>query len=269
MIAWPRFSSYNSPQFRKLRKQIRNPGPGTPKAWAYPWCVLNSHLRPYLLSLDLGCGSWSNFIEYVSRITGGLAVGMDLEHLQQDVCNVRFVKGDIRRIGFPDEFFDRVFSISVLEHVPVADRKKVFNELFRVLRPGGLAVLTIDNVFHMNDTLLEQLVTSRHLAKIGSNIYGNYDFAKLICDHAHVAEPLETIDWRWVPGSPDFDEERILADKDILVRKSTDIPDVGLFVYTTIGIIFRKHGTAPNYRGSGRRALLRYAIRRGLSKRYL
>jgi SAM-dependent methyltransferase len=194
---------------------------------------------------------------------------MDLEHLQQDVRNVRFVKGDIRRIGFPGEFFDRVFSISVLEHVPVPDRKKVFDELFRVLRPGGLAVLTIDNVFHMNETLLEQLVASRHLAKIGSNIYGNYDFAELICDHAHVAEPLKPIDWRWVPGSPEFDEERILVDKDILVRRSTDIPDVELFTYTTIGIIFRKHGSAPNYRGSGQRASLTYAIKRGLSKRYL
>jgi len=34
MIAWPRLSSYDSPRFRKLRKQIRNPGLSTPKAWA-------------------------------------------------------------------------------------------------------------------------------------------------------------------------------------------------------------------------------------------
>lgn len=150
-----------------------------PKSWAYPWCVLNSDIRPYLVSLDLGCGSWSNSIEYVNRITGSLAVGIDLENLQRDVRNVKFVKGNIRRIEFSSEFFDGVFLISVLDHVSVHDRKQVFNELSRVLRPGGLAVLTIDHVFHMNATLLGQLVTSRYLAKIASNIYGNYKFEKV------------------------------------------------------------------------------------------
>lgn len=233
MLEWSRYSVYCSTEYQKLRNEIRNPGAGTPKAWAYPWCVLNSRLESYLLSVDLGCG-YTNFIEYINRITNGLAVGIDLTISQKDVRDVRFVKGDIRHIYFPDEFFDRVFSVSVLEHVPVQDRKQVFDEIFRVLKPDGLAVLTIDYIFQMNDTLLEELKTSEALARIGSNFYGNYNFQQLLEDYSHIADPLEALNTRWVPGHPDFDESLILTDKDVLVREAADIPDVRPFVYTTV-----------------------------------
>ncbi|MFQ5964312.1 MAG: class I SAM-dependent methyltransferase [Candidatus Scalinduaceae bacterium] len=242
MIDWPRYSVYNSPDYLKLREEIINPGPGTPKAWAYPWCILNGQLKKYLFSIDLGSGSWTNFTQYINLITNSLTVGVDISNLQKDIRDVRFVQGDIGKLEFPSNFFDRIFSVSVLEHVPISSRSQVCDELFRVLRPGGLAVITIDWIFGMNNQLLSQLSVSEYLGRTGSQIYGNYNFSKLISDYAHITSPLKPIDEIYLPGSPKFDEERILADKDRLVSESTDITDVDLFKYTTVGLIMQKHG---------------------------
>jgi SAM-dependent methyltransferase len=242
MLEWPRYSIYDSPKYLELRNKIKNPGPGRPKAWAYPWCILNGELEGKLISLDFGCGSWTNFPYYISGITNFLTVGVDIGNLQQNSDIVRFHKTPLDKLEFPDNFFDRIFSISVLEHVPIASRDKVLTELFRVLRPGGLAVLTIDWIFGMNDRLLEQLKTSQDLGRIGSQIYGNFDFAKIIFDYRHMVTPLSPIDEQLLPGSTAFDEDRLLDDKDILVSQSNQIKDVELFRYTTVGMILKKEG---------------------------
>jgi SAM-dependent methyltransferase len=48
---------------------------------------------------------------------------------------------DITRIGLPDASYDVVIANHVLEHIP--DDRQAMHELFRLLRPGGLALLTV------------------------------------------------------------------------------------------------------------------------------
>lgn len=47
---------------------------------------------------------------------------------------------DVLALGFPDEHFDLVLSLDVIEHVP--DPDGLARELARVLKPGGLALVT-------------------------------------------------------------------------------------------------------------------------------
>ena len=49
---------------------------------------------------------------------------------------------DARALEFPDGAFDGCLCISVIEHVPGDDDAAVMAEMWRVLRPGGLVVLT-------------------------------------------------------------------------------------------------------------------------------
>lgn len=49
------------------------------------------------------------------------------------------VRADICEIPFPDNKFDIIVCIHVLEHIP--DDKKALSELYRVLKPGGTALL--------------------------------------------------------------------------------------------------------------------------------
>jgi SAM-dependent methyltransferase len=51
------------------------------------------------------------------------------------------VRGDVRRLPFPDESFEVVVAAEVLEHVP--DDAAAIAELARVLRPGGVAAVTV------------------------------------------------------------------------------------------------------------------------------
>ncbi len=48
---------------------------------------------------------------------------------------------DVMNLGFVEGSFDRVLSFDVLEHVP--DPDGAFNELFRVLKPGGVLIFSV------------------------------------------------------------------------------------------------------------------------------
>jgi SAM-dependent methyltransferase len=56
---------------------------------------------------------------------------------------VTFNVADGRSLPFPDEHFDRAYSISVLEHIPDGGAAEALAELSRVVRPGGRVVITL------------------------------------------------------------------------------------------------------------------------------
>lgn len=45
---------------------------------------------------------------------------------------------------YPDRYFDRIFSVSTLEHIPKPVIVDVFKDMHRCLRPGGVQIHTID-----------------------------------------------------------------------------------------------------------------------------
>ena len=83
------------------------------------------------------CGILHNYLkqhtnlcysEYVSGVSGGSEYnGIRSEDLQQ--------------LTYPDDYFDIVLTSDTLEHVP--DVEKAFNEIYRVLKPGGFHVFTV------------------------------------------------------------------------------------------------------------------------------
>ena len=48
---------------------------------------------------------------------------------------------DITDMQFPSNYFDCVICYHVLEHIP--DDQKAMEEIFRVLKPGGWAILQV------------------------------------------------------------------------------------------------------------------------------
>lgn len=47
-------------------------------------------------------------------------------------------------VELPNDYFDMVFSVSVLEHVSIPQVKDVCRDMLRVLKPGGISVHSID-----------------------------------------------------------------------------------------------------------------------------
>jgi SAM-dependent methyltransferase len=65
-----------------------------------------------------------------------------IEYLSTDLLNTRVVERmDITNIKRPDDSFDIILCSHVLEHVP--EDRKAMSELFRVLKPGGWALLQV------------------------------------------------------------------------------------------------------------------------------
>jgi dolichol-phosphate mannosyltransferase len=86
--------------------------------------------------LDVGCGS-SRILSFAPSI-----VGLDIQ-LHKLRYARRFgnalVQGTIQALPFADAAFDCVICSEVIEHIPA--EQKVFDELWRVLRPGGRLIL--------------------------------------------------------------------------------------------------------------------------------
>lgn len=57
--------------------------------------------------------------------------------------DVRFVKGEVEGLNLPAGSFDRVICTEVLEHV--VDPDSVLGAIARLLRPSGVAVITVPN----------------------------------------------------------------------------------------------------------------------------
>jgi 2-polyprenyl-3-methyl-5-hydroxy-6-metoxy-1,4-benzoquinol methylase len=95
--------------------------------------------------LDAGCGT--GWFSKLSVERGAIVTSMDIgENLLSKValkCNSERVLGSILNIPFEDNVFDIVVSSEVIEHV--SDPYLAMQELFRVLKPGGVMVLTTPN----------------------------------------------------------------------------------------------------------------------------
>lgn len=87
-------------------------------------------------TLDIGCGS-SVILQSIND-----AIGLDILHDKLRYMrryDVPLVRGSILALPVASDAFDCVVCSQVIEHVPYDDR--IFAELHRVLRPGGLLIL--------------------------------------------------------------------------------------------------------------------------------
>ena len=96
--------------------------------------------------LDLGSGGGIDVLLSARRVgPTGKAYGLDMtdemlalarsNQQRAGVTNVEFLRGDIEHIPLPDASVDVIISNCVINLA--ADKRKVFAEAFRVLKPGG------------------------------------------------------------------------------------------------------------------------------------
>lgn len=97
--------------------------------------------------LDAGCGTGWFSAEACRR--GANVTSMDLgEGLLRQVakkCDSKRVVGSILEMPFDDNTFDYVVSSEVIEHTP--NPPQAIKEIYRVLRPGGIVILSTPNQF--------------------------------------------------------------------------------------------------------------------------
>lgn len=92
--------------------------------------------------LDLGCGGGWWFLPKVGHTVGIDTSGPALRQARTVYHQV--AQSDFTAIPFPDASFDAVVSMDSLGHVALAEKDQVFEEIYRVLKPGGITVHYIE-----------------------------------------------------------------------------------------------------------------------------
>ena len=139
------------------------------KLWENTWIIGNSGVKAGERVLDIG-GASTGFSFYLA------SMGCSVDIIDNDwgncgtIYNANYVAKqmgwDLKAhdkdvsdpLPFPDDHFDRVFSICTVEHLNAATRRFMMKEVGRVLKPGGIAGLTM---CYCND--LEEPLTDKGL----------------------------------------------------------------------------------------------------------
>jgi len=238
-------SERNSERFvrinRQLGKYIGATETSPKKLWEYPWVLANLRLEAGMAVLDAGCGT--SPLQFLMSQIGCRVTGLDPNEdvewhgIQRKLarrfgCPIEYRLESMEAIGFPDDTFDRVCCVSVIEHCHVTplegeppekkwerDRelhRKMMGEMVRVLKPGGLLALTTDyylptDVFPAEENIdVANLLTMPHTEPVGPR----------------GAEPF--------PGEADFDWPRLIHNSDILFENYSGA------LQTSIGFTLRK-----------------------------
>jgi SAM-dependent methyltransferase len=122
-------------------------------------------LRPGSRLLDLGCGT-KPYSTFYSGVVETVTAADYAPRGPIDVCV------DASRLPFAAESFDIILFTEVIEHLP--DPSTVLNEIERVLRPGGMLVLTWPMSYGMHEipndfSRLTEFGMSYHLSRSGLN----------------------------------------------------------------------------------------------------
>ena len=111
--------------------------------------------KPKAKMLEVGCGMGTDLIQLARR--GFDVTGIDLTEEGIKLAQRRFQIYDLsanlrvddaENLSFDDNTFDIVYSFGVLHHTP--DTQKSIDEVQRVLKPGGLAIIMLYNRWSYN-----------------------------------------------------------------------------------------------------------------------
>lgn len=84
------------------------------------------------------------------------------------------VKADICNLPFEDNSFDFILCNHVLEHIP--DDKKAMQELYRILKPGGVGVFQIPQDLNREVTFEDDTIVDKEER---ARIFGQYDHVRV------------------------------------------------------------------------------------------
>jgi len=108
--------------------------------------VVQTHLQPNLRILDLGCGTGTLTILIKQRQPASEVTGLDGDPHVLEIARAKAKKAEVDIIWdmgmafnmpYNPESFDRVLSCLIIHHLTADNKRLAFQEVLRILKPGG------------------------------------------------------------------------------------------------------------------------------------
>ena len=131
--------------------------------------------------LDFGCGCGRTLIWFVRKFPGKQLCGSDVNEQAVDWCRAHLapahfsLNATLPPSGYQDGAFDLVYAISVFTHLSEGHQRLWLAELHRVIRPGGVLLLSVHGELSWNGLLPEDIATLQQeglLFKTSSKLFG-------------------------------------------------------------------------------------------------
>ncbi len=140
------------------------------RCWEYPWVLENGKFETGLKCLDAGCGRSpipaylyglgceAHGLDYLQGEKGDYpdTYGIPKSWIKTWDKKILYHHGTLFDAPFPDNTFDRITCLSVLEHIltPKAPHAHypALKEMKRILKPGGLLIITVDYFLNQDVT---------------------------------------------------------------------------------------------------------------------
>ncbi len=127
------------------------------RMWEFPFALLSAELQPGMKCVDMGCGM-TPFTIYLKDVARCDVVGIDPDIFSSRIMykgfgvslefirktGLKIINGRMENIPLPSNSVDRVFCLSVIEHLPYTVQRKGMQEMARILKLGGRAIITVD-----------------------------------------------------------------------------------------------------------------------------
>lgn len=97
----------------------------------------------------------------------------NLHYVTADYLDVEDVQLDLTQLALPDDSWDVLFVYHILEHI--IDDQKAMKEMYRVLRPGGMALLQVPLEIGRTEIYEDATITS---AKERKKAFGQWDHVR-------------------------------------------------------------------------------------------
>ncbi len=129
--------------------------------------------------LDIGCGQGMYMLTFL-KMGAKDASGIDLnknfvkkanEVISENGFKSNALYADCTQLPFPDNSFDIVYSGDVFEHITVEQKDKCMDEVYRVLKPGGVVTIKTPNLKYLKLANLLRRVKAVTKFKNPFNIY--------------------------------------------------------------------------------------------------
>jgi ubiquinone/menaquinone biosynthesis C-methylase UbiE len=140
--------------------------------------VQQATIQPGMKVLDLGCGTGTLTLMLKRAHPNATVTGMDgdpevlaIAREKSRGVNIQWDEGLASSLPYPDSVFDKVVTSLVIHHLTTDDKRRAFQEIYRVLKTNGQLYVLDFGVPH---SALARFIASymRHLEEAADNFAG-------------------------------------------------------------------------------------------------